>query len=259
MKKVPDGWKFGKLQDFIFLQRGFDLTKSEAREGNVPVISSSGISYFHSAAMVEPPGVVTGRKGSLGGVYFVDVPYWPHDTTLWVKDFKGNHPEYVKIFLESLKLERFDAATSVPTLNRNNVHALKVAFPPLTEQRKIAQILSTWDGAIAKMDQLIAALQQRKKGLMQRLLTGEVRFPGFDTEWKETKLEEIAIDFISGGTPSTKVERYWKGNIPWVSSSDFSELRLERINRFITEEAVQNSAAHVVKAGSVLIVTRYLS
>jgi type I restriction enzyme S subunit len=197
MSNIPLGWEVGRLGDFITLQRGFDITKSQAREGNIPVVSSSGISYYHDVPKVNPPGVVTGRKGSLGSVFFLDSPFWPHDTTLWVRDFHGNSPEFVKVFLENQKLDRMDAATSVPTLNRNNVHKRKVVFPPLPEQRKIAEILSTWDEAIALTEQLIAALEERKKGLMQRLLTGEVRFPGFEDHKArlETKYGQIPRDW----------------------------------------------------------------
>jgi type I restriction enzyme S subunit len=127
----------------------------------------------------------------------VQVPYWPHDTTLWVKDFKGNFPAFVARILDYLDLARFDAATSVPTLNRNAVHDLRISFPPLAEQRKIALILSTWDEAIALVEALIAALKRRKQGLMQRLLTGEVRFPGFakSDEYVHTKFGMIPADW----------------------------------------------------------------
>ncbi len=193
MKETPEGWRFGRIDQFLVLQRGFDLTQKEAREGDVPVVSSSGVSYYHNVAKVQPPGVVTGRKGKLGGVYFIDVPFWPHDTTLWVKDFKNNEPKFVKLFLEGFSLERFDAATSVPTLNRNNVHKLRVSFPPLAEQRRIVEIVDAWDEAIALTDRRIEAARQRKKGLMQRLLTGRVRFPEFEEgEWQKAHLRSIA-------------------------------------------------------------------
>lgn len=77
------------------------------------------------------------------------------------------------------------------TLNQEDFLNLSISLPPLPEQRKIAQILSTWDEAIQVVEALIAALKARKRGLMQRLLTGEVRFPGFDGEWEEVRLGEI--------------------------------------------------------------------
>lgn len=82
-----------------------------------------------------------------------------------------------------------------------DISRYQIAIPPLPEQCKIAEILSTWDEAIAKTEQLIATLRERKKGLMQRLLTGQVRFPGFEGEWKEKRLGEI-VEIIYGKSPS---------------------------------------------------------
>ena len=79
----------------VTLQRGFDITKKQQRFGNVPVVSSGGISSFHDEAMVKGPGVVLGRKGSLGTVFYINEDFWPHDTSLWVKDFKNNNSRFV--------------------------------------------------------------------------------------------------------------------------------------------------------------------
>lgn len=76
-----------KLGDVVTFQRGFDITKLEQTPGDVPIVSSSGISSFHNKVKVKAPGVIIGRKGTLGTVHFLDRDYWPHDTTLWVKDF----------------------------------------------------------------------------------------------------------------------------------------------------------------------------
>tara|TARA_B100001059_G_scaffold235905_1_gene283631 strand:- start:5397 stop:5768 length:372 start_codon:yes stop_codon:yes gene_type:complete len=89
----------------ITLQRGFDITKKEQQEGNVPVVSSGGISSYHNVSKVEAPGVVLGRKGTLGTVFFVEKDFWPHDTSLWVKDFKGNNPEFVYYFFKGMSAE----------------------------------------------------------------------------------------------------------------------------------------------------------
>ena len=76
------GWKQCQLGDVLTLQRGFDITKKEQKQGYVPVISSSGINSFHDTAKVNGPGVIIGRKGSLGTVFYIEEDYWPHDTTL---------------------------------------------------------------------------------------------------------------------------------------------------------------------------------
>lgn len=84
-----------------------------------------------------------------------------------------------------------------------------------------------------------------------------LRFPEFDKEWENTSLSTIG-DFIGGGTPSSKNEAYWNGVIPWISSSDISENNIYEIkkNRFITNEAVNNSATKICPALSILIVSR---
>lgn len=134
---------------------------------------------------------MTGRKGSLGQVHLVHEDFWPHDTTLWVKDFKGNSPEYVKCFLEFIRLERFDEASSVPTLNRNNVHGVKCTFPQNSEQIKIISILKKWDHSIDLSQSLITAKQERRKWLMQQLLTGTHRAPGFSKKWVIRRMRDL--------------------------------------------------------------------
>lgn len=164
-------WKKGRVDEFFVLQRGFDITEAASREGSIPVISSSGFSYFHSESKVPGPGVVTGRKGRVGPVYYIEEDHWPHDTTLWVKDFKGNLPKYVYYFLQSIKLERYNEALAVPTLNRNNVHAIRCIFPPLKEQEKIVNAFSLWDNAIEKTEALIAAKEKQFEWLCNELIT----------------------------------------------------------------------------------------
>ena len=173
--EIPEPWEIGALGEFFELQRGFDITQKRVVKGSVPVVSSSGISYFHNAAMLQPPGVVTGRKGKLGDVYFLEIPYWPHDTSLWVRDFRGNDPRFVYWMLRGLRLESFDAATAVPTLNRNVVHRQIVGIPPIEEQRRISRILDESETCEASLDLQLKGEQSVKRGLMQDLLTGRVR------------------------------------------------------------------------------------
>ena len=133
--------RVGRLDSFFVLQRGHDITEKDAISGSVPVVSSSGTSYYHNEAKCQPPGVITGRKGKLGDVFYSDIPYWPHDTTLWVKDFRNNYPKYIYWFLKSMGLQSWNAATAVPTLNRNIIHPIIVSIPQYDMQVKISDQL----------------------------------------------------------------------------------------------------------------------
>ncbi|MBN1841935.1 MAG: restriction endonuclease subunit S [Deltaproteobacteria bacterium] len=187
----PDEWRARKLKQVLTLQRGFDLPRSQRTDGNVPVISSGGQTGWHKEAKVSSPGVVTGRYGSVGEVYYVSEDFWPLNTTLFVSDFRGNYPKYIFYLLKSLDFRRFSDKTGVPGVNRNDLHLIRVSHPPLPEQKEIAEILSTWDEAIDQTRRLIDAKMRRKKALMQQLLTGKKRLPGFDRPWEECKLSQL--------------------------------------------------------------------
>ncbi|HRR40860.1 MAG TPA: restriction endonuclease subunit S, partial [Syntrophales bacterium] len=179
ISKIGSGWKQAFLEDLVFLQRGFDITKDEQKPGNIPVVSSSGVNSYHSEAKAEGPGVVIGRKGSLGTVHYVEGPYWPHDTTLWSKDFRGNLPRYVFYFLHTLGLERYDVGNSNPTLNRNHIHRLKIQLPEYPIQERIVKILSAYDDLIENNRRRIQLLEQAAR-LLYREWFIHLRFPGYE-------------------------------------------------------------------------------
>ena len=105
------------------------------------------------------------------------------------------HNEYLFNFLFSNIIKRqfhkLLVGSNYPAINSSDVKNLKIPLPPLPEQKKIADCLSTWDNAIEKQSALINALTDRKKALMQQLLTGKKRLPGFSEEWKEVKLGDL--------------------------------------------------------------------
>ena len=229
------GWRDCDISDLCQLQRGFDLTEATRKQGTVPVYSSSGVSYFHCEAKLEPPAVITGRKGQLGRVFFVEEPSWPHDTTLWVKDFKGNDPQFVSIFLGAFRLERFDAATSVPTLNRNNLVGHAIRIPPLPEQRAIAAALGDVDALLEGLTRLIAKKRDLKQAAMQQLLTGQTRLPGFHGEWEESTVGrefEVALGKMLDAEKNVGIPKPYIGNrsVQWgrIEITELESVRLTR-------------------------------
>lgn len=190
---VPEGWKQLRLGDVAEFQRGFDLPTSQRVSGDVPIISSGGHTGDHNEARVPGPGLVTGRYGSIGEVYRIARDFWPLNTTLWVKDFHGNDIDYAYYLLQTIDYAKFSDKTGVPGINRNDIHRIEVAVPPLPEQKKIAEILSTWDRAIDVTERLLENAKTQKRALMQQLLTGKRRFREFEGQpWRETNLRQIA-------------------------------------------------------------------
>lgn len=160
-------WLNGKLGDFITLQRGFDLPEYERKPGHVPVVTSAGISGTHAESKVEGPGVVMGRYGTLGQIYYVEENYWPHNTSLYIKNFKGNYPKFFYYFLKTLRFEAHNDKSSVPGLNRNHLHLVDVLVPPLAEQRAIAAILGALDDKIELNRRQNATLEALARAIFQ--------------------------------------------------------------------------------------------
>lgn len=158
-------WQRTTIGQQVTLQRGIDITKAQQRPGNVPVISSGGISSYHDTAHAEGPGVVLGRKGTVGTVFYVREDYWAHDTTLWVRDFHGNDPRFVYYFFRSISenIKALDVGSANPTLNRNHVHPIPVLWASIDEQRAIARILGALDDKIElnrEMNHTLEAMAQ---------------------------------------------------------------------------------------------------
>jgi type I restriction enzyme S subunit len=172
---IPESWEVKRFDSFAVLQRGFDITKKDQRPGEYPVVSSGGVSSYHDEPKVKGPGVVIGRKGSLGTVHYIPKDYWPHDTTLWVKDFKGNNPLFVAYLLETMRLKRFDTGAANPTLNRNIVHGEKIAIPPKDQQVEIGEALEVVESKIAIHDSRIHSFQDLFRTLLHELMTAKTR------------------------------------------------------------------------------------
>lgn len=139
----------------------------------------------------------------------------------------------------------------------SNFLNFELPLPPPTERNRIAEILAGQDRVIALKEKLLAEKQKQKKYLMQQLLTGKKRLPGFSGEWKEEKLSNFC-HFIGGGTPNTKRDKYWNGKIPWISSSDLIEDNVFSINikKYISQEAIDKSATKLCPPNSILVIVR---
>lgn len=163
-------WRNGELGNFITLKRGFDLPQQKREDGQVPIFSSSGITGTHSTAMVNAPGVITGRYGTIGEVFYAAEDFWPLNTTLFVEDFHGNDAEFIYYFLKTLEWSKFTSASAVPGINRNTVHKETVSLPDIETQRRIASTLSMLDEKIKTNTEINDNLQQQAFSVFDNLI-----------------------------------------------------------------------------------------
>lgn len=153
-------WRDCRLGDVLTLKRGHDLPGETRIEGDVPVVSSSGITGFHNEAKAKAPGVVTGRYGTIGEVFYLEQDYWPLNTSLYVIDFKGTRPRFAAYFLKNvLKGYQSDKA-AVPGVDRNVLHEIKVRAPDPTIQERIEATLSAYDDLMENNRRRMALLEE---------------------------------------------------------------------------------------------------
>lgn len=181
VEEADDSWENGIISDLFILQRGFDLPVQDRKDGNVPIVSSSGITDFHSESKVHGIGVVTGRSGVLGGVYLVKGSYWPLNTTLYVKEFKIGQPYFTYFFIRLLDLNSLNAGSAVPTLNRNHVHNMSTYIPPKEKVEEFEKIAATLFDRISNNDIQIKQLEKLRDTLLPKLMSGEVRVQDIKT------------------------------------------------------------------------------
>lgn len=177
---VPGHWEVMQLKWAVMFQRGHDLPAEEREGGSVPLVSSSGVSATHSRAVAKGPGIVTGRYGTIGQFYLVEEDYWPLNTTLYSIDLRGNEPRFLQALLTNLSpLFLLNAVKSaVPGVDRNDIHPIAAALPPVPEQRAIADFLdretAKIDGMAATVETAIQRLEEYRTGLITAAVTGKI-------------------------------------------------------------------------------------
>lgn len=261
------GWCKKRLGEAVTLKRGYDLPASQRVPGTVPVVSSSGVTGTHNEAKVKAPGVVTGRYGTLGEVFYIADDFWPLNTALYVEDFKDSHPRFISYFLKQVLGGTISDKAAVPGVNRNDLHARPVLLPDLALQIKIADILSAYDDLIENNRRRIHLLEQSARLLYKEWFV-RLRFPGHERVkikngvpegWKEKSISEVC-ETVGGGTPSTIKPEYWTdGDITWVVPTDVTRndcLALMDTEKKITAAGLRASSAKIIPPDTILMTSR---
>ena len=161
-------WIKTTVGDFCPFIYGKGLPAEKRINGNIPVVSSAGISGSHDQALVPTKGIVIGRKGTVGSVTYCEKPFWPIDTTFYVVDEPMKRDvRFTYYLLKTIGLETMNSDSAVPGLNRDNAHAVQVKVPPLSEQKRISSILGALDDKIELNRRMNAKLEDVARTLFK--------------------------------------------------------------------------------------------
>lgn len=246
-------WRDARLGDVLTLRRGYDLPDSLREEGDVPVVSSSGVTGRHASPKAKAPGVVTGRYGTIGEVYYVDEDYWPLNTALYVSDFKKNHPRFSAYFLQGVLRNYQSDKAAVPGVNRNVLHEMKVRYPSRPIQERIASVLAAYDDLIENNRRRMTLLEDAARQIYREWFV-RLRFPGYEhtrirsgvpESWARRPLSDVAdVNRESlGGSHD--------GEIEYIDISSVTPGAIEETRSYDFKEA-PSRARRVVRHGDLI-------
>lgn len=211
-----------------------------------PIFGTGGQVGYAVKPLFKAPGIVVGRKGTLGNPIFSPDDFWAIDTTYAVLPKSAVEAKWIYYNLLNYDLTKLNEATGVPSINRDYLYKITFCYFELEEQRKIAEVLTTVDDAIEQTEALIRKYQRIKQGLMQDLLD--------NPSWPTYKLGDPELfSLYTGGTPSTEISEYWGGSIPWLSSGEVHKKRIWDTEKKITELGYKKSNARYIPVHSTLI------
>ncbi len=268
---APRDWTRKQLKWAVTFQRGHDLPDDAREEGPVPVYAGGGITGWHKESCANPPGIVTGRYGTIGEFHLVAAPYWPLNTALYSIDLHNNEPEYLRYLLEYIApLFHVHAGKSaVPGVDRNDIHTIQVAIPPRELQTRVLTILRResrhFDRLVAAKQRLLDLLAEKRKAIIATAVTrgldlkmklrdsgvswlGEI--PAHWEFWKVGHLARVG----NGSTPERDKAAYWSdGSFPWLNSSVVNQDEVTSSDQFVTETALRECHLPRLQPGTVLV------
>ena len=280
-------WNETTVGDFCPFSYGKALPERDRKYGIFPVISSAGFVGVHNNHLVNKPGVVIGRKGTVGNVTYSENPFWAIDTAFYVAD----EPEirdirFVYFMLKTLGLNQMNSDSAVPGLNRDNAHALPIVIPPIQIQREIADHLQMLDDRITLLLETNTTLEAIAQALFKSWFVDfdpvrakqEGREPeGMDADtaalfpdsFEESELGLIpkgwnwsTMDSIStvgiGKTPPRKEPQWFSENNKderGVSIRDMgiSGVFISQTSEYLTAESIDRFNVRIIPGNTVLL------
>lgn len=171
---VPEGWSRTNINEILTFHRGYDLTKNEMKAGRYPVVGSTTVIGYHNEFKIKGPGIVTGRSGSLGKYQFIWDNFWPHNTSLYISDYKNHNIFFVYSLLQTVDFASLNNGGAIPTLNRNVLSNIEVIEPTDELQEMFAKIAEPQYQKIKNLEKQNDRLKIARDLLLAKLMSGEM-------------------------------------------------------------------------------------
>lgn len=168
-------WKSVRLRNTLNVCHGQNQRNVEQENGVYPILGTGGEIGRTNDFLYDKPSILIGRKGSINKPMYMETPFWTIDTLFYCKIKSGYHPKFLFFKFQSINWNKYDESSGVPSLNASTIGSVDIFAPEFPEQTAIAEVLSAADREIDLLRQDIEQEKQKKKALMQLLLTGIVR------------------------------------------------------------------------------------
>lgn len=251
-----------QLRDVVELAYGKSLPERNRKEGTVPVYGSGGIGGYHSVPLVEGPGVIVGRKGTVGSVYFEKHDFFPIDTVYFVRPFiEKISLEYSYYLLKNLPLASLNSDAAVPGLNRDRAYSLPIRLPSLDQQSRIVDFLRQYDDLIENNRRRIQLLEESARLLYQEWFI-HLRFPGHEQVkitdgvpegWEMKPISSLGR-VITGKTPSTKNAAYYGDDVPFIKTPDMhGNVFVVSTSQSLSESGSKSQQSTLLPSGCIMV------
>ena len=190
----PPKWVKKTIGDILTIYHGKDY--KHLGKGDIPVMGTGGVIAHVDTPLCDWNCVCIGRKGTIDKPYYMDHPFWSVDTLFYTKPKDGYDPLFQYYLFHTINWQKYNEASGVPSLSAKTIGKIEVMVPESLEvQNKIAGVLASIDARIAEQEGIIADLEKRKKGLLKKIFSQELRFKADNgsefPEWRKRRIGEI--------------------------------------------------------------------
>ena len=239
-----------KFFEVLTIINGKNQREVEDSNGEYPIYGSGGIIGYANKFLCPGNTVIIGRKGNINKPIYVDKPFWNVDTAFGLlADEKILLPKYLFYFCQRYNFEQHNKTVTIPSLTKADLLEIVIDVPEIDVQKRICKELDLIDSVICNRVVTLSTLDVLVKSRFVEMF-GDPHHSNLYPYRKVNAFTEVR----SGGTPSRKQDSYWKdGTIRWVKTTELQNCEIYDTEEKITLEALENSSAKIVPAGTILI------